>query len=300
MEHKIPRVGPLGLLAGVAGEVAATSRAAWSAGTGRTERPRPDAAPSGSLRQDAARGESLKPDAAPSGPARQDMAGERGADLDVIVIGAGVAGLSAARVLADAGKRVVVVEARDRIGGRMWTHPDAMSVPIELGAQFIHGRNASTWELVRQQGLRTHTHSHHVLPYAAGRPVEEERPSEFPYNFQVIGGYNQILAPSPTSCPSSSTRWCDAWSTRPAGVVVHAEQRGAPGHLPGPCRGGGPARRRTERRRRRVLPAAAEGEGGRLQGRAAGRDLQGRHGVRPGRCSRTMPTTSSKPAGRGG
>ncbi|MEU9883335.1 hypothetical protein [Streptomyces phaeochromogenes] len=68
MEHKIPRVGPLGLLAGVAGEVAATSRAAWSAGTGRTEQPRPDAAPSGSLRQDEARGESLKPDAGPSGP----------------------------------------------------------------------------------------------------------------------------------------------------------------------------------------------------------------------------------------
>jgi monoamine oxidase len=66
-------------------------------------------------------------------------------DFDVVVIGAGVAGLSAARDLVDAGKSVVVVEARDRIGGRMWTDRTSMSVPIDLGCEFIHGANASTW-----------------------------------------------------------------------------------------------------------------------------------------------------------
>jgi monoamine oxidase len=57
---------------------------------------------------------------------------------DVIVIGAGVAGLTVARDLTAAGRRVLVFEARDRLGGRVWTHrtPDG---PIELGAEFVHG-----------------------------------------------------------------------------------------------------------------------------------------------------------------
>jgi monoamine oxidase len=57
---------------------------------------------------------------------------------DVIVIGAGVAGLTVARELSAARLRVLVLEARDRLGGRISTHhtPDG---PIELGAEFVHG-----------------------------------------------------------------------------------------------------------------------------------------------------------------
>ena len=59
---------------------------------------------------------------------------------NVVVIGAGAAGLAAARVLHDADIDVVVLEARDRIGGRIFTRRDsATPVPIELGAEFIHG-----------------------------------------------------------------------------------------------------------------------------------------------------------------
>jgi len=56
----------------------------------------------------------------------------------VIVVGAGIAGLGAARVLADAGVAVIVVEARDRIGGRIHTDR-SLGVPIDLGASWIHG-----------------------------------------------------------------------------------------------------------------------------------------------------------------
>ena len=57
---------------------------------------------------------------------------------DAIVVGSGAAGLAAARRLRDAGQRVTILEARDRIGGRAWTS-DALGPPIDLGASWIHG-----------------------------------------------------------------------------------------------------------------------------------------------------------------
>jgi len=62
-------------------------------------------------------------------------------EADVVVVGAGVAGLEAARRLLQAGLSVIVLEARSRIGGRIDTHrPDGWPGPIEGGAEFVHGR----------------------------------------------------------------------------------------------------------------------------------------------------------------
>jgi monoamine oxidase len=72
----------------------------------------------------------------------------------VIVVGAGVAGLTAARALAARGARVIVLEARDRVGGRVWTVRDFAAIPLEAGAEFIHGTGAATWPDVRAEGLR--------------------------------------------------------------------------------------------------------------------------------------------------
>jgi len=67
---------------------------------------------------------------------------------DVIVIGAGVAGLAAARLLAGEGVRVLVLEARSRIGGRIWTAHNVDGIPVEMGAEFIHGRPRAIFDLV--------------------------------------------------------------------------------------------------------------------------------------------------------
>ncbi|HWQ57331.1 MAG TPA: NAD(P)/FAD-dependent oxidoreductase [Bryobacteraceae bacterium] len=74
--------------------------------------------------------------------------------MDVLIVGAGVAGLAAARDLCAAGYEVMVLEARDRIGGRVWTRREPLlPVPVELGAEFIHGRPRETWEIVEKAGL---------------------------------------------------------------------------------------------------------------------------------------------------
>jgi monoamine oxidase len=57
----------------------------------------------------------------------------------VVIIGAGIAGLSAAQALANAGHAVTVVEARDRIGGRIHTSHAWPGLPVDLGASWIHG-----------------------------------------------------------------------------------------------------------------------------------------------------------------
>lgn len=72
----------------------------------------------------------------------------------IIVIGAGVAGLAAARDLVRAGEEVRVLEARDRIGGRILTERSASSrLPIELGAEFLHGEAKEVAEVAREAGV---------------------------------------------------------------------------------------------------------------------------------------------------
>jgi monoamine oxidase len=66
----------------------------------------------------------------------------------VVIIGAGVAGLAAATKLAQSEIPVILLEARDRIGGRVFTQPDRLGAPIELGAEFIHGLPPEIWKLL--------------------------------------------------------------------------------------------------------------------------------------------------------
>jgi monoamine oxidase len=85
-------------------------------------------------------------------------------DYDVLIIGAGAAGLAAAQDLSAAGLRFCCLEARDRIGGRILTvHDAATSPPIELGAEFVHGKPTELFDLADSADLH--------LYQTGGRPV---------------------------------------------------------------------------------------------------------------------------------
>lgn len=90
---------------------------------------------------------------------------------DTIVIGAGMSGVTAARMLADAGQLVIVLEARERVGGRMNTDREA-GFPVDLGASWVHGIDDSPlWDLVRALDIPTLEYTVGSFQ-AGGRPIE--------------------------------------------------------------------------------------------------------------------------------
>lgn len=73
--------------------------------------------------------------------------------FDILIIGAGASGLMAAWEFAQAGKKTAVIEARNRIGGRIHTITDnRFDMPVELGAEFIHGKLEQTLSLLKKSG----------------------------------------------------------------------------------------------------------------------------------------------------
>lgn len=68
----------------------------------------------------------------------------------IIVIGAGASGLAAAYSLMDEGYEVLVLEARNRVGGRAWSDNTLAPYPIELGAEFVHGSEVVTWDMLEE------------------------------------------------------------------------------------------------------------------------------------------------------
>ncbi len=95
--------------------------------------------------------------------------------LDVVIVGAGAAGLSALRDLDRAGQRVLCLEARNRIGGRIETVHDPRSpIPIELGAEFVHGKPREILEVVEAAPLTLYKCHEHAIHVRNGKRVKNE------------------------------------------------------------------------------------------------------------------------------
>src|SRR3954452_80255 len=77
-------------------------------------------------------------------------------DVDVCVVGAGYAGLTAARRLVAAGQSVVVLEARDRIGGRIWTQRLDSGATIDRGGGWLGPKHDAIFGLAAEVGVSTY------------------------------------------------------------------------------------------------------------------------------------------------
>ena len=86
-------------------------------------------------------------------------------EKSVLILGAGAAGLAAARDLAAAGFKVMLIEARERVGGRVHTHHNSSVIPVELGAEFVHGQHPQLLQIIEDSGrpLCDVTHRHWYL-----------------------------------------------------------------------------------------------------------------------------------------
>ena len=95
--------------------------------------------------------------------------------MDVLIVGAGVAGLAALRELDRAGLRGRCIEAQDRIGGRIFTlHHPLSPAPVELGAEFVHGRPREIWDIASRAGLPIVERGWNAIRMNGGKLAQDE------------------------------------------------------------------------------------------------------------------------------
>ena len=117
----------------------------------------------------------------------------------VLVIGAGISGLAAAKNLNDTGYDVTILEAKDRIGGRLYTDR-SLGVPLEVGANWIHDNNPKTNPIMKikeELGLKAHKCSV-AGPNVSFEVLDKELTSSFNFSYVVtlyplIGASNIIF-----------------------------------------------------------------------------------------------------------
>ncbi|HEV7333726.1 MAG TPA: NAD(P)/FAD-dependent oxidoreductase [Flavisolibacter sp.] len=94
-------------------------------------------------------------------------------EFDVVIVGAGAAGLIAALEIALTGRSVAIIEAKDRVGGRILTSAGGL-YPIELGAEFVHGNLPQTKQYLEKAGAETYTVNGNIWQHKDGSLQQQE------------------------------------------------------------------------------------------------------------------------------
>src|SRR5215213_2044686 len=123
------------------------------------------------------------------------------ADFDVLIVGAGAAGISAARHILRSGKTVAILEGSDRLGGRCLTDTRTFSLPYDAGAQWIHETEALPLaQLCKEAGLEIHRAAPTTylrIPSFQARQSTKYRPardSELEHFYNVLVRCNRAIA----------------------------------------------------------------------------------------------------------
>jgi monoamine oxidase len=126
--------------------------------------------------------------------------------FDVAVLGAGIAGLSAAHALVQAGRHVALIEARPRVGGRIYSvTTDAGNLPVELGAEFVHGKPEELWQLISSAGVTAFELDGDMFDFFEGQLRPAERSGDF-----------SILEELPTDKDWTFSEWIEQQQFPPA------------------------------------------------------------------------------------